>query len=69
MLATIAGVFGNHQVSIQSMQQKGQGDDARLIFVTHVARDADVTATIRAVRDLDAVKNVGSVMRVVGGDV
>ena len=68
VLAAIAGVFGEHEVSIQSMQQKGQGDDARLIFVTHVARDADVTATIRAVRDLEAVKSVLSVMRVVGGD-
>ena len=56
VLAAIAGVFGEHEVSIQSMQQKGQGEDARLIFVTHVARDADVTATIRAVRDLEAVK-------------
>ena len=37
---TIAGVFGKHDVSIQSMQQKGQGDDARLIFVTHLAREA-----------------------------
>ena len=35
------GVFGKHEVSIQSMQQKGQGDDARLIFVTHLAREAD----------------------------
>ena len=34
------GVFGDHEVSIQSMQQKGQGDDARLIFVTHLAREA-----------------------------
>ena len=38
VLATISGVFGEHEVSIQSMQQDGQGDDARLIFVTHVAR-------------------------------
>jgi homoserine dehydrogenase len=68
VLAAIAGVFGQHEVSIQSMQQKGQGDDARLIFVTHIARDADVTATIRAVRDLEAVNNVGSVMRVIGGE-
>jgi homoserine dehydrogenase len=68
VLAAIAGVFGEHEVSIQSMQQKGQGDDARLIFVTHIARDADVTATIRAVRDLETVKSVLSVMRVVGGD-
>ena len=27
VLATIAGVFGEHDVSIQSMQQKGQGDE------------------------------------------
>ena len=68
VLATIAGVFGQHAVSIQSMQQKGQGDDARLIFVTHVAREAAVAATIRAVRDLEPVKQVGSVLRVVGGE-
>jgi homoserine dehydrogenase len=68
VLATISGVFGRHEVSIQSMQQKGQGDDARLIFVTHVAREAAVAATIREVRDLDAVNQVGSVLRVVGGE-
>jgi homoserine dehydrogenase len=68
VLATISGVFGDHEVSIQSMQQKGQGDDARLIFVTHVAKEAAVAATIRAVRDLEAVKRVGSVLRVVGGE-
>jgi homoserine dehydrogenase len=68
VLATIAGAFGKHGVSIQSMQQKGQGDDARLIFVTHLAREADLAATIREVRDLDVVKQVGSVLRVVGGE-
>jgi homoserine dehydrogenase len=68
VLATIAGVFGDHKVSIQSMQQKGQGDEARLIFVTHLAREADLRATIHEVRDLDVVKRVGSVLRVVGGE-
>jgi homoserine dehydrogenase len=68
VLATIAGAFGKHRVSIQSMQQKGQGDDARLIFVTHLAREADLAATIREVRDLEVVKQVGSVLRVVGGE-
>jgi len=68
VLATISGVFGRHKVSIQSMQQKGQGDDARLIFVTHLAREADLAATIREVRDLDVVNQVGSVLRVVGGE-
>jgi homoserine dehydrogenase len=68
VLATIAGVFGQHEVSIQSMQQDGQGDDARLIFVTHLALESALSATIRAVRELPAVKRVGSVLRVVGGE-
>ena len=57
-----------HDVSIQSMQQKGQGDEARLIFVTHLARESAMAATIREVRELDAVERVGSVLRVVGGE-
>jgi homoserine dehydrogenase len=68
VLAAIAGVFGTHEVSIQSMQQKGQGAEARLIFVTHLAREAAMSATIREVRELDAVERVGSVLRVVGGE-
>jgi homoserine dehydrogenase len=68
VLATIAGAFGRHQVSIQSMQQKGQGDEAQLIFVTHLAREAGLRATIHDVRELDVVERVGSVLRVVGGE-
>jgi homoserine dehydrogenase len=68
VLATIAGVFGRHQVSIQSMQQKGQGDEARLIFVTHLARESALRATIHEVRDLEIVEHVGSVLRVAGGE-
>jgi homoserine dehydrogenase len=68
VLAQIAGVFGTHDVSIQSMQQKGQGEGARLIFVTHLAREAALSATIHEVRELDVVGRVGSVLRVVGGE-
>jgi hypothetical protein len=39
-----------------------------LIFVTHLAREAALTATIHDVRDLDVVGKVGSVLRVVGGE-
>jgi homoserine dehydrogenase len=68
VLAAIAGVFGTHEVSIQSMQQKGKGNEARLIFVTHLARESAMSATIREVRELEAVERVGSVLRVVGGE-
>jgi homoserine dehydrogenase len=68
VLATIAGIFGRHEVSIQSMQQKGHGEEARLIFVTHLAREAALSSTIHDVRELDVVRRVGSVLRVVGGE-
>ena len=62
----IAGVFGAHGVSIQSMQQKGEGDGAHLIFVTHLARESDMLATVRGVRELDLVKQVGRPLRAIG---
>ena len=67
VLAAIAGVFGKFDVSIQSMQQQGRGDEAHLIFVTHLAREADLRATMHEVGELEHVEQVGSVLRVVGG--
>jgi homoserine dehydrogenase len=71
VLASVASVFGGHGVSIASMEQEsrsGAGDRdpgrALLEFVTHVARERDVRATIDDLRQLDAVHRVGSVIRV-----
>lgn len=66
VLASIAGMFGANRVSILSVQQRGRGDEAELIFVTHTARTGDVMATVEAVGDLATVRRVGSVLRVVG---
>ena len=66
VLAQVAGVFGDHGVSIRSMEQEGLGDEARLIFITHRAREADVRGTLRGLDALDAVDRIGSVLRVVG---
>ncbi|HJR24106.1 MAG TPA: homoserine dehydrogenase [Acidimicrobiales bacterium] len=68
VLAQVAGVFGDHGVSIRSMEQEGLGDEARLIFITHRARGADVQATLRGLEALDAVDRIGSVVRVIGED-
>ncbi len=68
VLAAIAGAFGEHNVSIKSMQQQGIAEDARLIFVTHRARERDFEATMAAVRQLESVHRVGSILRVVGED-
>ena len=66
VLATVAGVFGDHGVSIRSMEQEGLGDEARLIFITHTALERAMQATLADLRDLDAVDRVGTLLRVVG---
>ncbi len=67
VLHAVTGVFARHGVSIRAAEQEGLGDDARLVFITHVAREADVRATLKDLRDLDVVKRVGSPLRVIGG--
>ena len=66
VLHAVTGVFARHQVSIRAAEQEGNGPDARLVFLTHVAREADVQATVRELRTLDVVRNVGSLLRVIG---
>jgi homoserine dehydrogenase len=65
VLAAVAGAFGVHGVSIRSMEQQGLGDEARLVFITHTARERDMQATLATLRGLDAVDRVGSLLRVV----
>jgi homoserine dehydrogenase len=68
VLAAVAGVFGTHGVSIRSMEQHGLSHEARLVFITHTARERDMQATLASLRELDAVDRVGSLIRVVGGE-
>ncbi len=65
VLAAVASVFGEHRVSIRSMEQQGLGDEARLVFVTHEAAEADMAATIKALSALPSVEAVGGVLRVI----
>ncbi|MBP2705178.1 homoserine dehydrogenase [Microbispora sp. RL4-1S] len=68
VLARVAETFARHDVSIQTVQQEGRGDDARLVLVTHRASDAALSATIEELRDLDIVRAVAGLMRVEGDD-
>ena len=68
VLAAVAGVFGTHGVSIRSMEQEGLGAQARIIFITHVACEQDMRATLDDLRHLDAVRHVGSVLRVIADE-
>ena len=66
VLAAIAHVFAEHGVSIKTVRQEGHGADAQLVIVTHEAVDAALAATVAALRELDMVHDVSSVMRVEG---
>jgi homoserine dehydrogenase len=66
VLHAVTGVLARHGVSIRVAEQEGNGPDARLVFITHVAREADVQATVRDLRELDVVRQVGGLLRVIG---
>jgi len=66
VLAAVAHVFGDHHVSIRSMEQVGLGLEARLVFITHTALEADVQATLASLSELDVVERIGGVLRVIG---
>jgi len=64
VLASIAGAFGDAGVSIKSVWQEGVGNEALLLIVTHRMPEAHQRAAVEAVRRLDAVREVASVIRV-----
>jgi homoserine dehydrogenase len=66
VLATVAHVFAEHGVSIETVRQNGRGADAQLVIVTHHAQDGALSATVQSLRELDVVREVTSVMRVEG---
>ena len=80
VLATIAGLFARHEVSIATVRQEtsaggaaggppvgpaaGVVRGARLVIVTHAAPDAALAATVTALGELDEVLGVDRVLRV-----
>ena len=66
VLHAVTGIFARHGVSIRAAEQEGIRDDARLVFITHLAKESAVQATVRELRELDAVQQVGTILRVIG---
>ncbi|MET8416608.1 homoserine dehydrogenase [Streptomyces sp. NPDC005134] len=69
VLAQVATVFAEQGVSIDTVRQQGRqdgGGEASLVVVTHRAPDAALSATVEALRKLDTVRGVASIMRVEG---
>jgi len=68
VLAQVATEFGRFGVSIKSMEQQELDSGARLMFITHVARESHVRSTLRAIRELDVVTDSHTLIRVIDED-
>ncbi|MGD2038331.1 MAG: homoserine dehydrogenase [Desulfobacterales bacterium] len=57
VLSKISGILGSHDISIQSVQQKGRKADGSVpvVMVSHLAKEADVQEAIAEIDDLDVV--------------
>ena len=66
VLAEIASVLAENEVSIKSVWQEGSGEDAQLVFITHRAMEGPFQRAVTQLRGLPAVEEVRSVLRVEG---
>ena len=67
VLHAVTGVFARNSVSIRAAEQDGIGSDARLVFLTHDAKESAVQSCLTEFKSLDVVKHVGALLRVVAG--
>ena len=65
VLAGIADILGRNGVSVQSVVQRGLGDDARLVMVLHEAPETDFYAALDEIRELDFLRASPRAIRVV----
>lgn len=67
VLARIAKVFGDNQVSISQFIQKDAIDGiAELVIITHKVFECDIRKSVAELGDLDIVHKVSSIIRVYG---
>jgi len=66
VLSKISGVLGNHDISIQSVQQKGRKTDGSVpvVMVSHLAREANVQKALADINNLDVVSDVPVLIRI-----
>ncbi|MCS5478969.1 homoserine dehydrogenase [Corynebacterium sp. YIM 101645] len=65
VLAELSAIFAARNISLKTVRQEESGENARLIVVTHSAREADLDATVQELKQTSAVKAVNSVIRLI----
>lgn len=65
VLARIAGVLGDHGISVKSVVQKGNGDNARLVMVVHPVLESSFFSALDQLRTLDLLRTAPRAIRVI----
>src|SRR5438270_8492519 len=64
VLASVTKVLGEHEVSIKSVVQRGLGEHARLVMVTHPVLESSMRAAIATVGEFDFLRSTPRTIRV-----
>ena len=64
VLAQIASIFGEHDVSIANMIQKGRGDEAELVLITHPTKERQFFAAMEQTQGLVCCRTEPMTLRV-----
>lgn len=64
VLASVAGNFGRHDVSIAQVWQEGHGETAQLVLITHRADEGSLKRTVADLAGSPGVRAVAAVLRV-----
>jgi homoserine dehydrogenase len=65
VLARIATVLGDHEVSVKSVVQRGFGEEARLVMVVHECLESRFAAAVEALGELDDLRAPPRSIRVI----
>jgi len=65
VLASVTKVLGEHDVSIKSVVQRGMGENARLVMVTHPVIESSLRTAVERVGEFDFVRSTPRTIRVI----
>jgi len=65
VLAAVTQALGEHGVSIKSVVQRGMGERARLVMVTHPVLESSMRAAVAQVTEFQDVRSVPRTIRVI----
>jgi homoserine dehydrogenase len=66
VLARIATVFAEHQLSIRTVVQEGSGEEAQLVLILHEGLERQLQAAVAQIAPLPEVRGEPVVLRVLG---